>query len=391
MMVEAFCMKYISEYGYYFGSRLFFSTVECFVKIHLKGLLNLYSVYTITNSTKDLKSIVKALNFIDSGIINTTIKLIPHVIINFFRVFSKSEKDTTILVGYQDLIFKQMKKLDPKEIAAIIIFYNLIIDNTNYQGRFGINKQFLSRLHGEFLRTLPKEIIKVIIDDLVKYFLSTNYYEKSLYWFNANSTIFSNEISKTAIFSFITYQNSQLLSYQIEEKRIEEYRQFWRKTLKLSENQTFNDKYLGVEKSVYSEFKNLNLSKKLKSIYYLPEGYEEILNRKVDYKHQLVFSKDYHITLSAMLKNDTFKGLEIFHYLNDNFLKKSKLPIGTLLLDTILKIQSLNKREIQKEDKEEVDEKDEKVNESKDKKKSYISDYWEKGFIFRVENSLFEF
>ncbi|KAM9956755.1 hypothetical protein ACTFIR_003486 [Dictyostelium discoideum] len=432
--LEAFCMKYISEYGYYFGSRLFFSIVECFCKnsferftefvfrlydnkllvpepsawrLSFSTMVESFAVQKYSNeafnrlfnyhierwgpitsedasyifeyliATKDLKSIVKALNFIDSGIINTA-KLTPHMIIDFFRVFSKSEKDTTILVGYQDLIFKQMKKLDPKEIAGIIFFYNLIIDNTHYQDRFGINKQFISRLHDEFLRTLPKETIKVIIDDLVKYFLSTNHYEKSLYWFNANSTIFSNEISKTVVFSFIAYHTSQLLSHQIEEKRIEEYCQFWRKTLKLSENETFNDKYLGMEESVCSEFKNLNPSEILKSIYNLPKGYEEILAQKVDYKGQLVFSIDYHnITLSAMLKNDTFKGSEIFHYLNDNFLNKSQLPVGTLLLDTILKIQSLDKRENQKEDKEQVDEKDEKVNESKDNKKSYISGYWE--------------
>ncbi|KAM9968861.1 hypothetical protein ACTFIW_000264 [Dictyostelium discoideum] len=411
--LEAFCVKYISAYRSYALSKPFFNIVKIFWKTEFEKftefVFRLYdinsfvspksSIFAMTSllavqkdsnesfnrffnyhierwgpitsknashflyfliATNDLKTITNVLNCIDSSITDTT-KFKPHVIINLFRVFSKFKKNIPILV--EDLILKQMKKLDPKEIAGIIFFYNLIIDNTHYKSGFEINKRLLSRLHDEFLRTIPKETIKLIIDDLVKYFLSANHYEKSLYWFNANSTIFANEISKASIFSFIAYHNLQLdkinieiknltttttekekenekkileiEEYLINKKRIEEYRQFWRKTLKLSENQTFNDKYLCVEESVYSDFKNLNPSEILESIYHLPEGYEEILSQKVDYK------------------------------------------LGTLLLDTILKIQSLDKRENQKEDKEQVDEKDEKVNESKDEKKSYISDYWE--------------
>ncbi|KAM9968865.1 hypothetical protein ACTFIW_000268 [Dictyostelium discoideum] len=456
--LEAFCVKYISEYKSYAFSEPFFDIVKHFWKTEFEKfnefIFRLYDIKSFASPnlsisimilslavgedssqgfnrffnyhierwgpitgedasnifkslipTNDLRSIANVLNCINSD------KLRPHMVIDLFRVFSKSEKDIPTLVGYQDLIFKQMKKLDPKEIAGIIFFYNLIIDNTNYQDRFEINKQLLSRLHDEFLRTLPKETIKVIIDDLVKHFLSTNHYEKSLYWFNENSTIFANEISKASIFSFIAYHNlqldkinieiknlttttteiigekenekeneiSEIGEYLINKKKIEEYRQFWRKTLKLSGNQTFNDKYLCVEESVYSDFKNLNPSEILKSIYHLPEGYEEILDQKVENKHQLKLNKDYHnlcdITLSAMLKNDNFKGSEIFHYLNDNFLNKSQLPVGTLLLDTILKIQSLDKRENQKEDKEQKE--DEKENDDDDKKKSYISGYWE--------------
>ncbi|KAM9968864.1 hypothetical protein ACTFIW_000267 [Dictyostelium discoideum] len=436
--LEAFCVKYISAYRAYAFSEPFFNIVKHFWKTEFEKftefVFRLYDIESfaspissisimilllevqkdsnesfnrfynyhierwgpitsedasyIFEKVSDLKSIVNVLNCID-GPNKTDTKLMPKVIvnpfkpyvyINLFRVFSKSEKDTTILAGYRDLIFKQMRKLDPKQIAGIIFFYNLLIDNAQYKSEFGITKQFLSRLHDEFLRTLPKETIKLIIDDLVKYFLSVNDYEKSLYWFNANSAIFANETSKTIIFSFIAYHTSQLQSNKIEEKKIEEHCQFWRKTLKLSENETSNDKYLCVEESVYSELKNINPSRILKSIYYLPEGYEKILNRKDDFKDKfkLIFSKNHHnITLLTMLENDTVKGFEIFHYLNDNFLRKSEIPFGTLLLDTILKIQSFDKRENQKEDKEQVDEKDEKVNESNDEKKSYISDYWE--------------
>ncbi|KAM9968860.1 hypothetical protein ACTFIW_000263 [Dictyostelium discoideum] len=401
--LEAFFKKYISEYKTYFFSKQFLDLVSD--KTFNRLLSHHIGPDKITDAqrtlasllpTNDLKSIANVLNFIDPAV-----KIRTSIIINLFRVFSKSEKDETLLVEYQDQIFKQMKKLDPKEIAGIIFFCNIIIENTYFKNGFGISKQLLSRLHDEFLRTLPKETIKLVIDDLVKYFLSANHYEKSLYWFNANSTIFANEISKVSIFSFIAYHNLQLdkINIKLEEiiiigekeneilkieeylnnkKRIEEYCQFWRKTLKLSENETFNDKYLGMVESAYSEFKNLNPSEILKSIYKLDSAYERLLNRKYDYKLLLQFNKGYHhdITLSAMLKNDSFKGLEIFHYLNDNFLNKSQLPVGTLLLDTILKIQSLDKRENQKEDKEKVDEKNVKVDRKINKKKLYISDYW---------------
>ncbi|KAM9950886.1 hypothetical protein ACTFIT_008885 [Dictyostelium discoideum] len=478
--LETFCLKYISEYVVYVSSKRFVTILEFFCKASFEKftefVFRLYNIDSIAPNlsistmiasllvqrysnegfnrffdyhierwghitgkdasdifaflipTKDIKTIVKVLNCIDSNKSkNNSTKLGSKVIVNLFKLFSKSEKDIPTLVRYQDLIFKEMRKLDPNEIADIIFFYNVFAVSNFYKGEFKINRQFLSRLHGDFLRTLPKETIKVIIDDLVKYFLSANHYEKSLYWFNANSTIFANEISKASIFSFITYHTLQLdninikikdltiqtttttateiigekekemLETEIEEylinkKKIEEYCQFWRETLKLSENQTFDDKYLGMQKSVYSEFKNLNPSEILKSVYYIPEGYEGILSQKVDYKRQLKFNRDYlhDIALSAMLKNDNFKGSEIFHYLNDNFLKKSQLPFGTLLLDTILKIQSLNKRENQKvnnnNDNNENDnnnnddikkEEEEEADENKDEKKSDISGYWE--------------
>ncbi|KAM9968863.1 hypothetical protein ACTFIW_000266 [Dictyostelium discoideum] len=465
--LEAFCVKYISAYKSYFLSKPFFEMVKNFWKTEFEKftefVFRLYdiksfaspksSIFAMTSllavqndsnesfnrffnyhierwgpitsedasnifeyliATNDFKTIANVLNCTNSSRLDTT-KFKPYVIVNLFkfRDFSESEQNNPIFARYQNLIFKQMKKLDTKEITGIIFFYNLLIDSPHCQGRFEINKQLLSRLRNEFLRTLPKETIKVIIDDLVKYFLSINQYEKSIYWFNANPTILANEISKASIFSFIAYHNLQLDKINIEiknlttttteiigekenekenekkkleieeyltnKKKIEEYRQFWRKTLKLSENQTFYDEYLGMVKSVYSELKNINPSEILESIYHLPEIYEEILARKVDYQQQLKLNKDYHhnITLSAMLKNDNFKGSEIFNYLNFNFLNKSQLPVGTLLLDTILKIQSLDERGTQKEDKEQVDEKDEKVYKKKDNKESYISDYWE--------------
>ncbi|KAM9956756.1 hypothetical protein ACTFIR_003487 [Dictyostelium discoideum] len=473
--LETFCLKYISEYEVYVGSKRFVTVLEFFCKASFEKftefVFRLYNIDSIASSlsistmitsllvqrysnvgfnrffdyhierwgpitgkdasdifaflipTKDIKTIVKVLNCIDSNKSkNNSTKLGSKMIVNLFKLFSKSEKDIPTLVRYQDLIFKEMRKLDPKEITDIIFFYNVFAVSNFYKGEFKINRQFLSRLHNEFLRTLPKETTKLIIDDLVKYFLITNHYEKSLYWFNANSTIFDNEISKASIFSFITYHTLQLdninikledltrqtpttateiigekekemLGTEIEEllinkKKIEEYRQFWRETLKLSENETF-DKYLGMAKSVYSDFKNLNPSEILKSVYYIPEGYEEILSQKVDYKRQLKFNRDYlhDTTLSAMLKNDNFKGSEIFHYLSDNFLNKSQLPFGTLLLDTILKIQSLNKRENQKVNnnnnnnnddiKKEEEEEEEGEEEKTEEKKSDISGYWE--------------
>ncbi|KAM9992484.1 hypothetical protein ACTFIY_009942 [Dictyostelium cf. discoideum] len=491
--LEKFCMKYISAYGGYVGSKRFVTVLEFFCQASFEKftefIFRLYSIESIAEGlsintmivsllvqkysndgfnrffdyhierwghitgkdasdifvflipTKDLKTIVKVLNSIDSSK-NDTTKLRSKVIINLFKLFSKTEKDITILVRCQDLLFKEMKKLEPKEIAETIFFYNVFAVIAYYKGEFKITRQFLSRLHSEFLTTLPKETTKIIINHLVKYFLSTNHYEKSLYWFNANSTIFANEISKSSIFNFIAYHTLQLdkinkkienltrqttttttttttseiigekekemLVTEIEEyltnkKKNEEFLQFWRKTLKLSENETYDDKYLDMEKSVYSDFKNLDPSEILKSAFHTPEGYEGILSQ-VNYKRQLKFNKDYlhDITLSTMLKKDNFKGSEIFHYLNNNFLNKSQLPFGTLLLDTILKIQSLDKRENQKVNnnndndnnndnndnnnnnnnnndikKEEEEEEEKEADENKDEKKSDISGYWE--------------
>ncbi|KAM9992485.1 hypothetical protein ACTFIY_009943 [Dictyostelium cf. discoideum] len=371
--LEAFCLNYISEYEFYIFSTPFFAiSKKCWrikfekfnefvfricddkslsspnlitramvsiLKLEKRGgchmpldkLLNTHierwgpitskdGAFKILRHlilTKDVNAITKVLNNINLKITDNSV-LKPQAIVSFSLLFNFQKYG--ILVKYQDLLFNEMKKLLPNEVAALIFFFNVLTHNIDYEGEFRIKKRALSRLNNEFLKTLPKETTKIIIDQLVKYFLSINHYEKSLYWFSANSTMFENKISKVSTFNFIAHHTLQLekLNKKIEDltrqtttttttteiireieeekgnetleklqiniKKYEESRQLWRKTLKLSENQTYDDKYLSIERDVYSEFIKIKPSEILESINHLPDGFEGIIAKKVDYK-----------------------------------------------------------------------------------------------------------
>ncbi|KAK5583565.1 hypothetical protein RB653_005162 [Dictyostelium firmibasis] len=335
---------------------------------------------------------------------------------HLLKLFGKQEKDEELLYQHQSLIFSILRNQTPQQITEILFFYNTFADIKEMKNEFKITRQLLSRLNNDFLHSLPPPTLKLVIDGLVQLFLTANCYEKALYWFNVNTTVLGNEISKESIISFIIYHRSipdvtkttgittntnnntntnteTKTEIGTNDKKVDteinnnlfvnkkEYCRFWEellaKILNVPKKQNYSDKELGINLSDYKKFTSINPYSILESIYYITyeknsREIKEIIETKRKLKQRVDFVND--SNLSLLLKNDNVKGSEIFNFLNDNYLKNSQLPFGTLLLDSILKIIRIDKKNINNNNNNKVKEGEEFREEEE---KSNISGYYD--------------